>query len=242
MNFIIPYYDDDRLKYTCEYLKNQGFNETDEMNKADFAIYPPATKKNILIGCKKTAVYYAMGDYDKSHKHYFDYNKRADFIYNNAVLTAEGAIALYKQNSEKAIFGSKILITGYGKIAKILHKYLDIMGSDITICCRSEENYAQAKTNNAKVINFKDGEFYGYDAIFNTVPAIVFTKKEIDAFSPDTKYIELASFPGGIDKHYAQSKGIEYTDGSKLPARYSKKSAGYYIGQTVERMIKEGLI
>ena len=90
------------------------------------------------------------------------------------------------------------------------------------------------------VIDFKALQCQNYDIIFNTVPAIYFTKKEIDTFKNDIKYIELASFPGGIDKHYAKIKSIDIIDGSKLPSRYSKISAGYLIGETIDKMIKEG--
>ena len=61
-----------------------------------------------------------------------------------------------------------------------------------------------------------------------------------NTFKNDIIYIELASFPGGIDKHYAKIKSIDIIDGSKLPSRYSKISAGYLIGETIDKMIKEG--
>ena len=179
-------------------------------------------------------------DYDKKYKNCYDYNKRDDFKYKNAILTSEGAIALYKENSNKAIYGSNILITGFGKIGKSLCNVLKAMGSKLTVCARSDIDKAQAKTIADKVIDFKALQCQNYDIIFNTVPAIYFTKKEIDTFKNDIKYIELASFPGGIDKHYAKIKSIDIIDGSKLPSRYSKISAGYLIGETIDKMIKEG--
>ena len=68
------------------------------------------------------------------------------------------------------------------------------------------------------------------------------SKKEIDTFKNDTIYIELASFPGGIDKHYAKSKNINIIVASKLPSRYSKETAGYLIGEAIDKMIKEGKV
>ena len=153
-------------------------------------------------GYENVHVFYGVGDYDKKYKNCYDYNKRDDFKYKNAILTSEGAIALYKENSNKAIYGSNILITGFGKIGK-------------SLC---NVNKAQAKTIADKVIDFKALQCQNYDIIFNTVPAIYFTKKEIDTFKNDIIYIELASFPGGIDKHYAKIKSIDIIDGSKLPS------------------------
>ena len=178
----------------------------------------------------------------KKHKNFFDYNKREDFKYKNALLTNEGAIAIYKENSDKAILGANILITGFGAIGKALCSTLKNMGAKVTVCARSSINQAQAETIADKVIDFSSINCSKYDVIFNTVSAVYFTKKEIDTFKNDTIYIELASFPGGIDKHYAKSKNINIIVASKLPSRYSKETAGYLIGEAIDKMIKEGKV
>ena len=36
MNFIIPYYKDERMIYTQKYLVNQGYHEVFDKSKADF--------------------------------------------------------------------------------------------------------------------------------------------------------------------------------------------------------------
>ena len=158
------------------------------------------------------------------------------------MLTNEGAIAIYKESSDKAILGANILITGFGKIGKALCSTLKNMGAKVTVCVRSSINQAQAETIADKVIDFSSINCSKYDVIFNTVNAVYFTKKEIDTFKNDTIYIELASFPGGIDKHYAKSKNINIIVASKLPSRYSKETAGYLIGEAIDKMIKEGKV
>lgn len=242
MNFIIPYYTDERLKYTQKYLENAGHHEVFDKNKADFAVFSPACDKEKFKGYENMTVFYGVGDFDKKYNKYFDYNKREDFKYINALLTSEGAVALYKENSDKAILGSDILITGFGKIGKSLCKILKTMGAKVTVCARSDINKAEAQIIADSVIDFSKLDCKKYDIIFNTAPAIYFTKKEIDTFKDDMKYIELASFPGGIDKHYAKAKNVNLIDGEKLPSRYSKISAGYLIGETIDKMIKEGMI
>ena len=104
-------------------------------------------------GYENVHVFYGVGDYDKKYKNCYDYNKRDDFKYKNAILTSEGAIALYKENSNKAIYGSNILITGFGKIGKSLCNLLKAMGSKLTVCARSDIDKAQAKTIADKVID-----------------------------------------------------------------------------------------
>ena len=50
MNFIIPYYTDERLKYTQKYLENAGHHEVFDKNKADFAVFSPACDKEKFKG------------------------------------------------------------------------------------------------------------------------------------------------------------------------------------------------
>ena len=242
MNFIIPYYDDNRMKYTSKYLENKGYHEVYDKKKADFAIFAPAQKSEKIEEYGDCFIFLGASKLDKDKYKFYDYNKREDFKYKNAMLTSEGAIALYKENSNKGIFESSILITGYGRIGKALLKALKSFGANVTVCVRSDINKAEAIGEGANVIDFSHLNCKGYDAVFNTVPAVCFTKKEIDTFDKGTKYIELASFPGGIDKHYVKAKNIDCINASKLPSRYSEESAGYYIGEVIDKAIKEGNI
>ena len=51
---------------------------------------------------------------------FIDYSVREDFQIENAVPTAEGAIALAMKEMDITLFGSKALVTGYGRIGKYL--------------------------------------------------------------------------------------------------------------------------
>ena len=51
-----------------------------------------------------------------------DYLLREELSVMNAVATAEGALGIAMEESPETIFGSKILITGFGRIAKTLAK------------------------------------------------------------------------------------------------------------------------
>ena len=94
MNFIIPYYCDERLKYTQKYLKKAGYNEVFDKSEANFAVFAPACDKEMFKGYENVHVFYGVGDYDKKYKNCYDYNKRDDFKYKNAILTSEGNSAL----------------------------------------------------------------------------------------------------------------------------------------------------
>lgn len=233
--FTIPYLTDERLEYAKEYLVDNGYSYVEDVASADFVILPIPVKKYMFDKLEDKTVFYGVGDYKG-----FDYNKIKAFLLENAFLTSEGAIALYKENSNMSIYNSKVLITGYGRIAQALHKALAALGADVTVCSRSKESIALSRFNGANHITFDELAVKNdYDIVFNTVPHIIFTKAELDALGSDVTLIDLASFPGGVDTLYAKSKGIKLIDGKRLPSRYSKKSAGYLIGKTINQIIKE---
>lgn len=70
MNFIIPYYEDERMIYTQKYLVNQGYHEVFDKSKADFAVFSPACDKESFAPYENKTVFYGAGDYDKKHKNF----------------------------------------------------------------------------------------------------------------------------------------------------------------------------
>ena len=62
-----------------------------------------------------------------------------------------------------------------------------------------------------------------YDAVFNTVPAPVFSSAQIAMLRPDCPYIELASSPGGIVPDAA--KPAAYIPAPGLPGKTAPKTA-----------------
>lgn len=221
--FYFPDMSDERLVYAAEYLKSIGYEEVGSDKKADF----------LLLGI----------NYDKKYLSadvpVIEYKNDEAFQLKNAYLTAEAALALTIDESENSLINSSVLIAGYGRIGKALHKYLSAFTNDITVCARSEQSRAAALSNNAKTIDFNElKKKNNYDVIYNTVPHPVFNEQELSALGRDTIIIDLASFPGGVDKHIAKAKNINLIIARGLPAKYSPKAAGIAVGETVDRMIK----
>ena len=65
-----------------------------------------------------------------------DYFDREELNVLNAVPTAEGAVQIAMEELATTIFGQKILITGFGRITKVLVKILIGLGADVTIAAR----------------------------------------------------------------------------------------------------------
>ena len=99
-----------------------------------------------------------------------------------------------------AIRDSAVLVTGFGRIGKSLSAKLHALGAHVTITTRDPKNFPaieQLSCTPDETGRYREG-LSQYDAIFNTVPAPIFSVEQLKALRPDCFYIELASSPGGI--------------------------------------------
>jgi dipicolinate synthase subunit A len=223
--FYSPDLSDRRLIYTADYLEKMGYEQVNSIENADF----------LLLGI----------NYDKKYLNYNlpipDYKNDELFQLDNAYLTAQSALVLAVEESEKSLISSSVLIVGYGRIGKALHKCLSPFTNDITVCARNKLDRQKAIINNAKAVDFDYLKNKNtYDFIFNTVPHPVINEKELNAVKNDVLIIDLASFPGGVDNHIAKSKGINLVIARGLPAKYSPQSSGKIVATAVDRIVKEG--
>ncbi len=172
----------------------------------------------------------------------FDYLDNEELAEKNAYATAEGAIYLMMRSSDKTVRKSTCLVVGYGRIGKYLAKLLCSLGADVTVTARRSLSRTQAETDGCRSVKFESlpERMNTYDFIINTVPAQIFTEREISEMSSEQGYIELASAPFGLDRRLAEKYNIEITDGSALPSRYCPQTAGEYIADILERELVKG--
>lgn len=166
---------------------------------------------------------------------------REDFSILNAVPTAEGAIKEVFENSDKTIFSSKCLVTGYGKIGKVLCKLLKNMGADVTASMRSIQDFAWAKTDRIKAVHTEklSENSMNFDIIFNTIPSIIFNRKLLEKCHKETLIIDLASNPGGIDKTAATDLKIKIIHSLGIPGKYFPETAAEIIKTTIYKIAEE---
>ena len=232
--FYMPDISDKRLTYAKIRLEELGYNSVENEKNADFIVLGVNPDEKLLD--YKLPIF--AGN-TKSEKIY-DYAKDELFALKNAYLTAEAAIAVAISGSDFSLINSPALICGYGRIGKALHRYLEAFTKDITVCARDERQRAVAEGLGAKTIDFDELKHCGdYYFIFNTVPHPVFSVRELVSVNKEALLIDLASFPGGIDKHYAKHFNINHLEARGLPGRYSPKAAGETVAQTIDKIIKE---
>ncbi len=237
--FYMPYSEDERMLFAKEYLKSRGYAYAKSADEADFIILPVPTKQYMLDEMAGKLCFYAGGISETG----FDYMKNESYTLKNAFLTAEGAVSYLEENTPYSLINSNILIVGYGRIGKALHKLLNAYGANITVCSRSKSSSAEAVFNNARHIYFNElAVKNNSDIIINTVPHLVLTEKELKALKPSCLILDLASFPGGVDNLVAKSLGFTVLNGRAMPSRFTVKTAGELIGEAVIDILKEEYI
>ncbi len=170
----------------------------------------------------------------------YDYFEREEFTVKNAVPTAEGAIEIAMHEYLGTINGSKCLVTGFGRIGKILSRMLSGLGADVTVSARKPQDLAWIELLGYKSVRTSQIlQKSKYDIIFNTIPNLIFDYNTLSLCKKDAIIIDLASLPGGVDFKAANKLGIKSIQALSLPGKVAPKAAGEIIKLTIYNMIQE---
>ncbi len=173
-----------------------------------------------------------------------DYYESEDLQQKNAIPSAEGAIMIAMENTDRIIEGMNVLISGYGRIGKILAHKLKALGAIVTVAARRDETLCEISISGFNAIRITDNNELSKamgesEVIFNTVPKQIFSKQIIEASANKPLYIEIASSPGGIDIPTARTKGIQVIFAPSLPGKYAPASSGDYIFETIKDILEQ---
>ena len=159
----------------------------------------------------------------------------------NAALTAEGAIGRLIEHSERALWGGRALVLGWGRIGRILALRLSALGAQVTVAARSARDRAMAEALGCAAADYAglDGILGDFDFIVNTVPARVLTEGMLCLIRPDALLLELASPPGGFDRTLAQNIGLHAVAAPGLPGETAPEAAALLLQKAVYAAIEE---
>ena len=168
----------------------------------------------------------------------YDYSERDEFAVENAVPTSEGAIEIAMHEYDGTVNGARCLVTGYGRIGRVLSDMLTGIGAKVCVSARKQKDLAfiRAKGMQAMPTSKLVGN---YDIIFNTVPYLVFDAHTLARIATGALVIDLASLPGGVDFNAAKRMSIKAIHALSIPGKSAPKAAGIIIKNAVYNIIEE---
>lgn len=177
---------------------------------------------------------------EKYNIQYTDYHQDESYQILNTIPTAEGAIALMVSETEKTVFGSNVLILGYGRIGKLLSEYAGALGANVWVEARREDDLTWIKAKGMQAVPlWKLQDYVGsMDIIINTVPAMLLDARMLELVKKDVLILDLASMPGGVDFSLAKHIGIKTIHALGIPGKIAAKSAAEYIYDTIIKQLK----
>ena len=170
-----------------------------------------------------------------------DYFAREELAIRNAIPTAEGCIGLLLAERDRTLWGSAVLLLGFGPVGQVLGVRLAALGAQVTVAARRPAQRAQAES-----LGMRGAELarlaqlaQAFDTVVNTIPAQVLTASVLARLRPGSLIIDLASRPGGTDFEAAARCGHRAIHALSLPAACAPETAGEIVARTVCEMLRE---
>ena len=172
---------------------------------------------------------------------FFDYFAREELEIANAVPTVEGAIQIAMEELPTTLFGTRVLVLGFGRLGKLLAHRLKGLGANVTVAARSYGDLAwiEAYGYQSERMEQLDGWLGGYQLVINTVPARVLDRARLADLDEGTLVIDLASKPGGVDFEGAAQLGVKVIWALSLPGKVAPVTSGKIIRDTIYHILGE---
>lgn len=166
-----------------------------------------------------------------------DYATDEVFQIENAFYTAEGAIEAIIKNTVRTLGELKFFVVGYGRISKALSGFLRVLGSDVTVYARKNEQRAWARMHGMNTSD-KISALEKYDVVINTAPSELIKEESICTLKKDALIVDLSARPGYVSRQLCEKYGIKLVFLPGLPAVSVPCSAGEAAGRAAIRMYK----
>ena len=170
-----------------------------------------------------------------------DYFAREELAIRNAIPTAEGCIGVLLAQRKRTLWGSAVLLLGFGPVGQAVGTRLAALGARVTVAARRPAQRAQAESQGmqgaelARLARLAPA----FDTVVNTIPAQVLTAPVLARLRPGSLIVDLASRPGGTDFDAAARCGHKAIHALSLPAACAPETAGEIVARTVREMLRE---
>ena len=156
-----------------------------------------------------------------------DFMKMEEVALENAISTAEGAIAEAITLSPQNVNQQNCLVLGYGRCAKAIAQRLKGLNAKVTIAARKDTARKDAISQGYGAISLEElnDSISKEQFIFNTIPFRVLNGDLIEKVATDAVIIDIASSPGGTDFEACARQGIQAKLSLGIPGRFSPKTS-----------------
>ncbi|MFD1039631.1 dipicolinate synthase subunit DpsA [Virgibacillus byunsanensis] len=156
---------------------------------------------------------------------------RDDVAILNSIPTAEGALKLAMEQTDRTIHGSKVMVLGFGRVGTTVARLFSSVGANVRVGVRKSVNMARITEMGLTPIRLADleKEISDIDICINTIPHQILDSNIIATMSTSTLIIDLASKPGGTDFKFADNKGLNAIHALGLPGKTAPKTAGIIL-------------
>lgn len=163
-------------------------------------------------------------------------------IRENAIPTVEGIIADVILNTEKSLNDSNVLVFGYGNIGKVLVKYLNLLGANVTVSIIDGDD--KLILDRLKISNFfsncRNDLIDGIsttDVIINTVPSTIIDNSLIKYINRDAYILDISSHPHGIDREVLDEFFIKNKLYLGIPGKVAPKTSGKILSKKINKVM-----
>jgi dipicolinate synthase subunit A len=160
----------------------------------------------------------------------------------NSIPTAEGAIQIAMEELQITLHDSNALVLGFGRIGKVLCKFLKGLGVNVYGEARKFEDMAWINNYSYNVVNIdKLSDCVGkMDVIFNTIPSKIIGEDILKKLKKDCLIIDLASVPGGVDFDKARELNIKTVWALSLPGKVAPITSAQILKKTIFNILSDG--
>lgn len=168
-----------------------------------------------------------------------DYFAREELTIRNAIPTAEGCVGILLAQRKRTLWGSAVLLLGFGPVGQAVGTRLAALGAQVTAAARRPAQRALAESFGLRSVPIdRLGQIApAFDTVVNTVPAPVLSEAVLARLRPQSFIVDLASRPGGTDFDAARRLGHRAIHALSLPAACAPETAGEAVARTVCDMI-----
>lgn len=165
-----------------------------------------------------------------------------DVICSNSIPTVEGIIADIILNTEITIDNSNVLVFGYGNIGKVLVKYLDMLGANVTVSIIEDcdKEYLDSNCINCFYSNDTNSLINGIgssDVIVNTVPSTIIDNNLIKYINRSCYVLDIASHPHGVDREVLDEFFIKNKLYLGIPGKVAPKTSGKILSKKIRQVM-----